>query len=140
MSIQTHPYTAEPLPPKELLPTMYDLPDEEIGQSGMPDIFHVWQGRLLDETFRPPNYQSEEICTAVDLNLYYNVRDFSQYKRPDWFAVVGLPKDKKQEMRMSYVIWQEEIVPLQMSVAFVMSLGSRKTVNHLGLIQGQVIA
>ena len=112
MSSQTIPYTAEPLPPKELLPTMYDLPEEEIGQSGMPDIFHEWQGRLLDETFRPPNYALEEICTAVDLNLYYNVRDFSQYKRPDWFAVVGLPKDKKPEMRMSYVIWQEEIAPL----------------------------
>ena len=112
MSSQTILYTAEPLPPKELLPTMYDLPEEEIGQSGMPDIFHEWQGRLLDETFHPPNYGLEEICTAVDLNLYYNVRDFSQYKRPDWFAVVGLPKDKKQEMRMSYVIWQEEIAPL----------------------------
>jgi Uma2 family endonuclease len=112
MSSQTIPYIEEPLPPKELLPTMYDLPDEEIGQSGMPDIFHVWQGRLLDETFRPPNYAPEEVFTAVDLNVYYNVHDYSQCKRPDWFAVVGLPKDKKSEMRMSYVIWQEEIAPL----------------------------
>lgn len=50
----SYPYVEEPLPPKETMPTMYDLPDEEIGQSGMSDIFHVWQPRLLDETFRPP--------------------------------------------------------------------------------------
>lgn len=106
-------YDEQPPSPKEVLPTMYDLPDEEVDQPGMPDIFHVWQARLLDETFRPPNYEPEEIFTASDLNIYYNVHDFSQCKRPDWFAVVGLPKlEKKPEMRLSYVIWQEGIDPL----------------------------
>ncbi len=106
-------YDEQPPSPKEVLPTMYDLPDEEEDQPGMPDIFHVWQARLLDETFRPPNYEPEEIFTASDLNIYYNVHDFSQCKRPDWFAVVGLPKPgKKPEMRLSYVIWQEGIDPL----------------------------
>ncbi len=104
------PDEEQPRSPKETLPTMYDLPDEEVGQPGMPDIFHVWQARLLDETFRPPNYEPDEIFTASDLNLYYNVHDFSQCKRPDWFAVVGLPKS--EEMRLSYLIWQEGKSPL----------------------------
>jgi Uma2 family endonuclease len=109
----SYPYIEEPLPPKETMPTMYDLPDEEVGQSGMPDIFHVWQARLLDETFRPPNYEPQEVFTASDLNLYYNTLDVKQYKRPDWFAVVGLPKDTEQpQMRLSYVTWQEGIDPL----------------------------
>ena len=106
------PDEGQPRSPKETLPTMYDLPDEEVGQSGMPDIFHVWQARLLDETFRPPNYELEEIFTASDLNVYYNVRDFSQNKRPDWFAVVGLPKPEEFEIRLSYLIWQEGKTPL----------------------------
>jgi len=106
-------YDEQPPPPNEVLPTMYDLPAEEEDQPGMPDIFHVWQARLLDETFRPPNYEPEEIFTASDLNIYYNVHDFSQCKRPDWFSVVGLPKlEKKPEMRLSYVVWQEGINPL----------------------------
>ena len=106
-------YDEQPPSPKEVLPTMYDLPDEDEDQPGMPDIFHVWQARLLDETFRPPNYEPEEIFTASDLNIYYNVHDFSQCKRPDWFAVIGLPKlEKKPEMRLSYLIWQEGIAPL----------------------------
>ncbi len=106
-------YDEQPPSPKEVLPTMYDLPDEEVGQPGMPDMFHIWQPRLLDETFRPPNYEPEEIFTASDLNLYYDVHDFSRNKRPDWFAVVGLPKlGKKPEMRLSYVIWQEGKSPL----------------------------
>jgi Uma2 family endonuclease len=91
---------------------MHDLPDEEVGQPGMPDIFHIWQPRLLDETFHPPGYEPEEIFTASDLNLYYNVRDFSQNKCPDWFAVVGLPKGQKSELRWSYVMWQEGVAPL----------------------------
>jgi len=101
-----------PLPPSETLPTMYDLPDEEIGQPGMPDIFHIWQPRLLDETFRPPNYGPREYFTATDMNVYYDVYHPRRNKRPDWFAVVGLPKNKKPEMRLSYVIWQEGIAPL----------------------------
>ena len=91
---------------------MYDLPDEEVGQSGMPDIFHVWQGRLLDETFIPPNYELSEIFTASDLNIYYDVHNVKQYKRPDWFAVVDLPKEAPAEMRLSYVSWQEGTNPL----------------------------
>lgn len=105
-------YSEEPLPPSQVLPTMYDLPDEEVGQSGMPDIFHVWQARLLDETFIPPTYESTKIFTASDLNIYYDVRDFTQYKCPDWFAVVGLPKESSSDMRLSYVIWQEGTYPL----------------------------
>ncbi len=109
----SYPYIEEPLSPKETMPTMYDLPDEEVGQSGMPDIFHVWQARLLDETFRPPSLESQEIFTASDLNLYYNTLDVKQYKRPDWFAVVGLPKETPQpQMRLSYVTWQEGVDPL----------------------------
>lgn len=106
------PYTEEPLPPSQVLPTMYDLPDEEVGQSGMPDIFHVWQARLLDETFIPPTYELSEIFTASDLNIYYDVRNVTQYKRPDWFAVTGLPKGSPSDMRLSYVVWQEGIDPL----------------------------
>lgn len=111
MSSQNLAYIEEPLPPKESMPTMYDLPDEEVGQSGMPDTFHLWQARLLDETFRPPNYPPQEIFTASDLNIYYNTRDVKQHKRPDWFAVVGLPQEAPQ-MRLSYVTWQEGVAPL----------------------------
>jgi hypothetical protein len=39
------------LPARETLPTMYDLPSEEIGDAGLPDEFHVHQAILLDETY-----------------------------------------------------------------------------------------
>ncbi|NOT59218.1 MAG: Uma2 family endonuclease [Acidobacteria bacterium] len=101
-----------PAPPSTALPTMYDLPEEEIGQPGMPDLFHEWQGRLLDETFKPPGFQPEEVFSAVDMNLYYDVKHFKWHKRPDWFAVVGLPQEKHPGMRLSYVMWQENVIPL----------------------------
>jgi hypothetical protein len=32
-----------PLPPKETLPTMYDLPSEDPEEPGLPDEFHLLQ-------------------------------------------------------------------------------------------------
>ncbi len=100
-----------PVPPAASLPTMYDLPSEEVGQPGMPDQFHEVQARLLAETFQPPGFEREEIFSAIDMNLYYDHHS-RRCKRPDWFAVIGLPKEKHPGMRLSYVVWQEQVTPL----------------------------
>src|SRR5262245_1178419 len=88
MPTQTDP----PRPARETLPTMYDLPSEEIGDPGMPDEYHVHQATLLDETFRPPATPPDEVFSAVDMNLYYDVRHPLWYKRPDWFGVINVSR------------------------------------------------
>ncbi|MGB3637065.1 MAG: Uma2 family endonuclease [Rivularia sp. (in: cyanobacteria)] len=104
--------TDPPIPAKESLPTMYDLPSEDPLEPGLPDEFHIYQPQLLEETFRPPTYGADEIFVASDLNLYYNSRNPLWYKRPDWFAVVGISRLYEQtDLRLSYVIWQEGINP-----------------------------
>jgi hypothetical protein len=40
--------TDPPRPPKETLPTMYDLPSEDPEEPVLPDEFHSLQPRLLD--------------------------------------------------------------------------------------------
>ncbi len=100
-----------PLSPRETLPTMYDLPSENHGELGV-DQFHSFQSELLWLTFSPANYKSDRIFSASDLNLYYDVHHQNWYKRPDWFGVVGVPKlYDSQELRLSYVIWQEGVNP-----------------------------
>jgi len=42
----TIPQTETPLPPKQTLPTMYDLPSENPEEPGLPDEFHSWQPQL----------------------------------------------------------------------------------------------
>ena len=86
--IQTDP----PRSPKEVLPTMYDLPSEDPEEPGLPDEFHALQPQLLRDTFNPPDYPTDQIFVGTDLNLYYDVRHPNWYKRPDWFAVVGVPR------------------------------------------------
>jgi Uma2 family endonuclease len=46
------------------------------------------------------------------MNLYYDGRHHSWYKRPDWFGVVGVSRlyDEK-DLRLSYVMWQEVVAP-----------------------------
>jgi Uma2 family endonuclease len=101
-----------PLDPKKVLPTMYDLPSEDAEEPGLPDKYHLLQARFLEDTFRPPNYSTDRVFVASDLNLYYNPHQTTWYKRPDWFAVVGVDRlYEQQDLRMSYVVWQEEVNP-----------------------------
>lgn len=104
--------TEPPRPPWETLPTMYDLPSENPGEPGLPEEFHDLQPQLLSATFRLKEYAADQVFTASDLNLYYDVRHQLWYKRPDWFAVVGVPRlYQGQDMRLSYVMWQEGVSP-----------------------------
>ena len=101
-----------PPPPKEVLPTMYNLPSEDPEEPGFPDEFHDFQPQLLRETFQPPNYPLEEIFIGTDLNLYYDARNHLWYKCPDWFAVLGASRlYQERDLRLSYVVWQEGINP-----------------------------
>jgi Uma2 family endonuclease len=104
-----------PRPPQETLPTMYDLPSEDPKEPGLPDEFHDFQPQLLRETFQPPNYPPDRIFVGTDLNLYYDSRHPLWYKRPDWFAVLGVERSGlQQDLRLSYVIWQESVTPFLM--------------------------
>ena len=101
-----------PHPLQKPLPTMYDLPSEDLEEPGLPDEFHISQPRLLDDTCHPPNYPPNQVFTASDLNLYYDARHPLWYKRPDWFLVLGVAcARRQQDLRLSYVSWQEVIVP-----------------------------
>jgi Uma2 family endonuclease len=122
--------TDPPRSAKQTLPTMYDLPSEDPKEPGVPDEFHILQPRLLGDSFSPPNYAADQVFTATDLNLYYDTRHPLWYKRPDWFAVVGVERLYEQrDLRLSYVIWQEGVVPFVM--VELLSPGTEK--EDLGL-------
>jgi Uma2 family endonuclease len=99
-------------PDKSTLPTMYDLPSEDPEEPGLPDEFHDYQPELLSATFKLQSYADDNLLTAADLNLYYDPEHLNWYKRPDWFAAVGVSRAYEgKDMRLSYVIWQEEVSP-----------------------------
>ena len=97
-----------PRPPRETLPTMYDLPSEDPEEPGLPDEFHDLQPQLLSRTLRLTRYSRENCFTVSDLNLYYDLRHPLWHKRPDWFLAVDVPRLYEQrDLRRSYVVWQE---------------------------------
>lgn len=117
--------TSPPLSFRETLPTMYDLPSEDPEEPGLPDEFHLLQPELLRQTFQPPNYEAEDFFTSSDLNLYYDPQHLQWYKRPDWFGVLGVSRlYEGQDLRLSYVIWQEKVEPLV--VVELLSPGTEK--------------
>ncbi len=94
------------------LPTMFDLPSDDPEGPGLPDMFHSHQPRLLDETFVTPDWPREQVFTAADLYLYYDRRHPKWYKRPDWFAVLGVPRFHPDDaLRSSYAVWHERALP-----------------------------
>ncbi len=99
-------------PPQKDWPTMYDLPSEYPEEDGLPDEFHILQPQLLTDTLRLTNVAADQVLTGRDLNLYYDRNNKTWHKRPDWFAVAGVPRfyDGK-DLRMSYVVWDEQVVP-----------------------------
>jgi Uma2 family endonuclease len=98
---------------KATLPTMYDLPSENPEEPGLPDEYHLWQSQLCSATFRPATFPPEQVFVASDLNLYYDPDHTLWYKRPDWYAVVGNSRlYEDRELRLSYVMWQEEVKPI----------------------------
>ncbi|HBR00601.1 MULTISPECIES: Uma2 family endonuclease [unclassified Roseofilum] len=101
-----------PYPKQQSLPTMYDLPSEDPEEPGLPDEFHDYQPDLLTQTCQSPRYSQDNYVIASDLNLYYDSDHTLWYKRPDWFVVLGAKRSRnQQELRLSYVIWQEEVSP-----------------------------
>ncbi len=102
------PQTDPPRSPREILPTMYDLPSEDPEEPGLPDEFHDLQPQLLSRTLKLTQYSRNNCFTASDLNLYYDINHPLWHKRPDWFLVVGVPRlYDGHDLRRSYVIWQE---------------------------------
>jgi Uma2 family endonuclease len=90
------------------LPTMYDLPSEEVGEPGLPDEFHRLQADLMDKTYQSEKVPRDRCLIASDLNLYYDPRNTRFYKRPDWFLALNVEKGKsQQDLRWSYVTWHE---------------------------------
>ncbi len=101
-----------PWPAGEIWPTMYDLPSENPEEPGLPDEFHDFQPQLLSATFRLTQVAYDQTFTASDLNLYYDLAHPRWYKRPDWFAVVGVSRlYEGSELRLSYVTWHERVNP-----------------------------
>jgi Uma2 family endonuclease len=100
--------TDPPRPPKEILPTMYDLLSEDPEEPGLPDEFHDLQPQLLSRTLQLQEYSRDNCFTTSDLNLYYDIKHPLWHKRPDWFLVVNVPRlYEGTDLRRSYVLWQE---------------------------------
>ena len=115
---------------------MYDLKSEDPEEPGLPDEYHGYQPLLLRHTFKPTNCDPDEVFIGADINLYYDLRHLNWYKRPDWFAVVGVSRlYEGRDLRNSYVMWQELVSPFV--VVELLSPGtededSGRTVRQLG--------
>ncbi len=109
MSPQPQGYAAMP---RQSLPTTYDLPSEYPEEPGLPDEFHDLQPFLLSCSLSLGDYGRDNWFTGTDLNVYYSAENPRWHKRPDWFLAAGVPRlYQGHDLRLSYVVWQEGVVP-----------------------------
>ncbi|MEM9906414.1 MAG: Uma2 family endonuclease [Cyanobacteria bacterium P01_D01_bin.44] len=78
----------------------------------MPDEFHDYQPQLLSRTLRLAKYPADQVFTGKNIDLHYDEGHPLWQKCPDWFLSVGVSRlYKGQDMRSSYVTWQEGVNP-----------------------------
>ncbi len=102
------------IPPTYHLPTAEELPDSDDTpvdnelQNDIPallrDILHqIWSDR-------------EDWFFGVDMGIYYEpniiVPEQSKVIVPDGFLVLGVPRHCGERGRLSYVLWEEKILPV----------------------------
>jgi len=127
-------------PPRETLPTMYDLPSEFPEEPGLPDEFHDLQPQLLSRTLRLAAYSRENWFTGTDLNVYYDPNHVLWHKRPDWFLALNVPHlYEGADLRMSYVVWQEQQSP-QVVVEFLSPKTEREDLGRFYRESDRVVA
>lgn len=89
--------------PKKLLPTMYDLPCEDVGEFSFSDDFYFVQAELLNNTFRPPKWQ---VYSQILQIPYYVV--FDRYE--DKLRIFKLNDGNYQPLELSESrLWLDEI-------------------------------
>ena len=61
--------------------------------------------QLLRDTFSPPWYPPERVFVATNMYLYYDLRHPLWHRRPDWCAVLGVPRCYDgHELRLSSLV------------------------------------
>ena len=95
--------------------SIYTSPTKTLNLTQNPltsEQFQLFQSHLLESTFTPSNYSSDQVFAGSSINLFFDPRHPQQFKRPDWFGVVGVDKlYQGQNIRRSYVSWQESFNP-----------------------------
>lgn len=102
---------------------MYDLPSDNPEDPGLPDEFHFFQPLLLLLTFQPTHWSWEQVFSACDLNLYYDLVE-GNYQRvnltdnrffmPELGLSLGLWSGRFREINAQWLRWMTpsgELIP-----------------------------
>ena len=101
-----------PLPPRDTLPTMYDLPSEDPEEPGLPDVFHYLQPPLLQETFLSAGLSARAVLRGRGSESLLRCPPPAVAQASGLVAVLGVTQLYEQrDLRLSYVVWQEGAMP-----------------------------
>jgi len=96
------------LPTAEDLPHSDDTPVDNELQNDIPNmLLHILRDIWADR---------DDWFWAVDMGFYYEpnteVAENSKCIIPDGFLALGVPRNTGERGRLSYVLWQEQVVPI----------------------------
>lgn len=102
------PFPAGPIPDHTL------LPDKD--GTFVRNSYEPTQSHFLTETLRPALgslHPAGDIFIGEDCGIYWRLTDPPErgVKAPDWYIVCGVPALLNGQMRRSYVLWQETVLP-----------------------------
>nr|WP_322096256.1 Uma2 family endonuclease [Pseudanabaena cinerea] len=102
------------------IPTQYRLPTaEELPDSDETPVDNELQNdipNMLLNLLREIWHERDDWFWGVDMGLYYEPNAdepaLSKCVVPDGFLALGVPRNTGEDGRLSYVVWQENVLPI----------------------------
>ncbi|MGB5592552.1 MAG: Uma2 family endonuclease [Crocosphaera sp.] len=94
--------------PRHCLPSAEDLPDSD--DTPVDNELQDLIPHLLQSILALIWSQRQDWYFGVDMGIYYDPNEAAIV--PDGFLSVGVPRIIDEDLRLSYVLWEEQVIPL----------------------------
>lgn len=96
--------------PGRCLPSAEDLPDCD--DTPVDNQLHVLVPQILQIILAQIWSERQDWYFGINMGIYYNPQQPTDVIVPDGFLSIGVPRIIDEDLRLSYVLWDEQVIPI----------------------------
>ncbi|MDJ0602060.1 MAG: Uma2 family endonuclease [Crocosphaera sp.] len=95
--------------PRHCLPSAEDLPDSD--DTPVDNELHILIPQVLQIILATLWSDRTDWYFGINMGIYYNPEKPTDVIVPDGFLSIGVPRIIDSDLRLSYVLWDEQVIP-----------------------------
>ncbi|GBF81444.1 Uma2 family endonuclease [Aphanothece sacrum] len=95
--------------PRHCLPSAEDLPDSD--DTPVDNQLQVLVPQILQVILAMLWSERQDWYFGINMGIYYNPKQPTDVIVPDGFLSIGVPRIIDSDLRLSYVLWDEQVIP-----------------------------